>query len=1045
MPQRPFNPNEAESTGELVLAWNPDAEDDSPRPDTTRTPDLRDRLPSMLDRTIEPGKATLAAHAAHAAWNLFRDSSLGYNLSGGPFHAVDDLRETRSGGPRRTPAADTPIPFPTVGEYFAGFRIRDELGRGSFGRVYLAEQAGLADRLVALKVSRSLGEEPRNLARLQHTHIVPIHSVHDDPVTGLRLLCMPYVGGANLAEILGQIGATSPAEGTGRTLLQALDRVASPGVAPVANALASDSSLLGESPAKASSPGIPAESRPVPTCSFRGSLRRYLLRISMCSDGQPFNHLGVTTEIQPDQPARRFLDRASFTQAAIWIVARLAEALEHAHDRGLLHRDLKPSNILIAADGTPMLLDFNLSAEVRCESNQENARALLGGTLPYMSPEHLDAFNPEGFTLAEQVDERSDVYSLGLILYELITGTSPFDDPPPGLPVAETARFMTNQRRVQPPSARAINPKVPWSLESVVRNCLEPDPARRYQHARDLAEDLRRLLDDRPLRFAPELSWKERGVKWVRRHPRTTSSTSVAVLSLGLIAGLGVTIWGLRDHVAGLDAQSERAAFSTAFRECQLRLNTAPGPFSHVDRGLREARKAIDRYGVLTRPDWTAGPLVARLAPAEQKALLEEMSELLQLTARAEVLRAERSSSRSHVQYALADAVVLLNQAERFDPSPSSSLYEIRALALAALGRTDQANIDHSRAARLPLRSARDFYLSGNTRLAGGDRDGGERELGRAVAIDPKRFWAWFALGLCHHEQGRYIEAAGDFGVCSALFPEFAWPHLNRGLALAASGHNEEARFEYDRAIELSPNFLEGLVNRGLASLEVGDAAGAFRDLDRAVELGQRDAGVQAARAEALSRMGRRDQARRDFDAALAAHPDDPDLRLGRGFFRLAEDPAGAREDFMHVLSNNHTNARAHLGLAHLWRTSNPGASVRAVERALAIDPNFLDALQLRALIRARRGDPSAESDVDRLLQTPSAHRLYNGACALSILFKSHPEARYKVRSLDLLRRSLALGFPTATALSDPDLDPVRDRAEFAATIRAGESRRPGQ
>src|SRR5262249_13832751 len=100
-----------------------------------------------------------------------------------------------------------------------------------------------------------------------------------------------------------------------------------------------------------------------------------------------------------DQPSRQFLHGASAIQAAVWIVARLADGLDHAHSRGLLHRDLKPSNILLAADGTPMLLDFNLSVETApCSRETEIQRAFVGGTLPYMAPEHLDAFNPRGST-----------------------------------------------------------------------------------------------------------------------------------------------------------------------------------------------------------------------------------------------------------------------------------------------------------------------------------------------------------------------------------------------------------------------------------------------------------------------------------------------------------------------------------------------------------------------------------------------------------------------------------------------------------------------
>ena len=99
--------------------------------------------------------------------------------------------------------------LPPPGDELAGFRILQELGRGAFARVYLAEEIHLGGRLVAIKVSRPEGEEPQILARLQHTHIVPVHSVCDDPETGLRVLCMPYFGGANLAQVLDAAGAST--------------------------------------------------------------------------------------------------------------------------------------------------------------------------------------------------------------------------------------------------------------------------------------------------------------------------------------------------------------------------------------------------------------------------------------------------------------------------------------------------------------------------------------------------------------------------------------------------------------------------------------------------------------------------------------------------------------------------------------------------------------------------------------------------------------------------------------------------------------------
>ena len=189
------------------------------------------------------------------------------------------------------------------------------------------------------------------------------------------------------------------------------------------------------------------------------------------------------------------------------------------------------------------------------------------------------------------------------------------------------------------------------------------------------------------------------------------------------------------------------------------------------------------------------------------------------------------------------------------------------------------ANRDRARVSTVPPSSARDFYLLGTSLLARGRPDLAELPLSRAVALDARRFWAWFTLGICHSDQGRHADAAFDFSVSTTLAPDFAWPHLNRGLALARSGRLREARVAYDRALELNPDFTEALVDRALACLELGDWIWdqATRDLDRAIALGRRTPSILAARADALAHLGRRDEAEQAFAEAIqAADPNDP-------------------------------------------------------------------------------------------------------------------------------------------------------------------------
>src|SRR5262245_36707567 len=188
--------------------------------------------------------------------------------------------------------------FPVPGEVIADFRILAELGRGAEGRVFLAAESALADRLVVLKVVPRASREHLSLARLQHTHIVPVYSVRDDEARDVRVLCMPYFGGVTFDRILAQIALQSPERRTAGLLVAAL------------------------------------------------------------RDAE-------TSTTQPAAVRERtgfLFGRATYVQAVCWLGACLADALQYAHDRGMVHLDLKPSNVLLAADGQPMLLDFHLAS-----------------------------------------------------------------------------------------------------------------------------------------------------------------------------------------------------------------------------------------------------------------------------------------------------------------------------------------------------------------------------------------------------------------------------------------------------------------------------------------------------------------------------------------------------------------------------------------------------------------------------------------------------------------------------------------------------------
>ena len=213
-------------------------------------------------------------------------------------------------------------------------------------------------------------------------------------------------------------------------------------------------------------------------------------------------------------------------RAVLEVLAQLADGLTHAHDRGILHLDIKPANVLLADTGEPMFLDFNLSFDAARPD-----RELVGGTMPYMAIEQLRDMRDRG---KGTLDRRTDLYSLGVLAFELLTGTVPF---PAARGQLRDIEAQVAARRQGPPALRPLNPGVTPAVEAIVRKLLAPDPADRYQTAAELRTDVTRHLADLPLLFARERSARERFGKWRRRNPGVPLRLAAACV-IGLALGL---------------------------------------------------------------------------------------------------------------------------------------------------------------------------------------------------------------------------------------------------------------------------------------------------------------------------------------------------------------------------------------------------------------------------------------------------------------------------------------------------------------------------
>lgn len=650
--------------------------------------------------------------------------------------------------------------FPEPGEALGDFRLLAELGRGGHGRVYLATQTGLADRPVVLKVSPRRAQEHLALARLQHTHVIPLHALYDFPERELRALCLPYLGGATLAAILERLTRESVLPRRGVALLEALDAL---------------------------------------------------------QDGAP-------VRLPRAGAFRRLFERSGYVEAIVHIGVCLADALHHAHERGLVHLDLKPGNVLLAADAQPLLLDFHLAR--RSLPAGRLAPDGLGGTPGHMAPEQERAVEvaSRGQAVPEAVDHRADIFALGRLLQIALGGKQPL---------------------------HRHNPEVSVGLSDIVERCLAERPEERYPDAAALAADLRRHRAGLPLIGVPNRSWRERWQKWRRRRPRALlgASLTLAFVAAGttLAAGAVGRYLDARDglahgeHLLRQDMPDEAVR---ALRHAREQAEWLPGAASlraDVNQRLRQASRAeaaAELHALAERLRFHAGdehPSPEELKLREQaRRVAEEKRPLLTEREVAPLpdVRQER------LQADLLDIFFLAAEAQQQrDGGPGRRHESVRA----ALAEAEQ----WLGAAVPPERRAYWEHLAlGQELLRSGEPGAAAAELERAAELRPQDFWVAFYQGVCAYRRGRFDEAAQAFRVAVALAPDCAEGYYNRGLANAAAKRPEAALRDYDRALALAPGLGAAALNRGVLHYEAGHLAEARADLERALRAGADPAAV---------------------------------------------------------------------------------------------------------------------------------------------------------------------------------------------------------
>jgi tetratricopeptide (TPR) repeat protein len=608
---------------------------------------------------------------------------------------------------------------------------------------------------------------------------------------------------------------------------------------------------------------------------------------------------------------------------AVRLVEALAGAVHFAHQRNVIHRDIKPANVLLqtvagsggppeAASGlpyVPKLTDFGLAKTLDSDIHHTRSGTVVG-TPGYMAPEQAD---PRGV-----VGPTTDVYALGVLLFELVTGRLPFlGDTPVDVMIKVAQQEAPRPSRFAPGLAR--------DLETVILKCLEKSPRQRYVTAEALAEDLRRVAALEPIRARPVANW-ERACRWARRRPALAGLAGAVVLCLAAL----LATWGVQAHAAQRRRQeavtlldrARTAAWEDKWEKVPGLLETLRATLPHGEDRSPFA-EAMEELHARAKRALDARQTFGKFERARDDALFQALFEAALASSNRGAIQKGATLQRVRHALSLVGASVRQGPADNdfFSPSqanevrrgcyelllvlaetlaqplPHQPLEHLRDTARQALAVLDtaqglglQTHAYHLRRARyleqagqpqaaeqqrhlarkLPPESYLDHFLTGSEHFGQGRTRAAEQAFFAALRREPRQFWALFCLALCHVQQKQYLAARSDLTGCLEQKSDSVWLYLLRGVVLARLELHREADADFTTALGMLKEVDDSwalyalCTNRAVSRLECEDYAGAKADLVKAIEL-------RPDRFEAYLTLAHIHREQKDLPAALAA------------------------------------------------------------------------------------------------------------------------------------------------------------------------------
>jgi tetratricopeptide (TPR) repeat protein len=705
---------------------------------------------------------------------------------------------------------------------------------------------------------------------------------------------------------------------------------------------------------------------------------------------------------------------------------QVADALEYAAGQGVLHRDVKPSNLLLDVWGTVWLTDFGL-AKATGTPDLTRPGDLLG-TLRYMAPERFDG----------RADVRSDVYALGLTLYEMLALRPAFA----GHDQVELMRHIT---AAEAPRLDRIDPRLPRDLVTVVHKAMAKDPADRYQTGAALAEDLRRFLDDRSI-LARRASLPEQAWRWCRRNP-TMAGLLAALLALVILA-IGGWQWLERQQTERRAEAAGRQALARQAVEAALkradprrgRWQEAKTVLAEVDSRLdeadsedlrqrhKQARADLDLAIRLeeirvARATYIGGAFAADTAAGDYARAFAKAGLVWHEQATADRIR--RSAIREQLVAALDDWALatsdgllrwrLLHLASTVDPDP-----QWRDRMPGLLVWDERAALERLAAEAPVAQLSPQFltFLGVRLRRAGADA---ERFMRTAQALHPTDFWLNLDLGLTLLKNAKPADAVGFFRAALVARPDCSYVYNKLGQALGQVGKPEEAMAAYRRAIDLDGKNANAHYNLAEALYYKGQMKQAIAEYHRAIESDPPAAMHSHNKlGMVLVARGQVQEAIAEYRRAIATEPTAylPHYNLGLAL-RTQGQVEEAMAEFRRAAALDRSEADPHyqLGLC-LQGKGQLDQAMAEYRRAVELDPKAGRAhYQLGVVLQARGGGEEAIEHFSKAVQFDPGEALGHDALADALLHKGRWAAARTAaqRGLDLVPRNE----PRRTALQE--------------------------